>query len=547
MKKTAIILCFFILSTIFGTFHKAIAGMDFPNIEVVTIQPDGKIIAIGDDISQYIDRINIEGTLDGSFNPGNGTDEDIYAIAIQSDGKIIIGGYFTSYNGTTRNGIARINTDGTLDTSLDPFIGTNNSIHDIAIQSDGKIIIGGYFTSYNGTTRNGIARINTDGTLDTGFDSGIGTGEDNGSVDAVEIQSDGKIIIGGDFDTYNGTARRGIARINTDGTLDASFNPGAGVSEYDGITTIAIQSDGKIIIGGDFTSYNDTTRNGIARINTDGTLDTSFNPGTGADCSINSFLISSVAIQSDGKILIGGYFDAYNSTNINSIARLNSDGSLDTSFNPGTGIAYYEDDGLYDSEIETIAIQSDGKIIIGGGFDTYNGIAKNNIARINADGTLDIYFKYNNSPASPVFRFFNKIKGNHFYTKNITEKNNIVSTLSNEWNYEGIAYDAYNEASANITALYRFWNKKTGFHFYTQDEGEKNNIIATLSDTWNYEDVAYYTYSSEQPGTTAVYRFFNKIQGNHFYTTSITERNDIINNLSNTWNYENVAWYVPVD
>jgi hypothetical protein len=146
---------------------------------------------------------------------------------------------------------------------------------------------------------------------------------------------------------------------------------------------------------------------------------------------------------------------------------------------------------------------------------------------------------------TPLYRFFNKIKGNHFYTKSIIERDNIINNLSHEWTYENIAYQVFEEPRAGTLPIYRFWNKKTGFHFYTQDEGEKNNIIATLSDTWNYEDVAYYTYSSEQPGTTAVYRFFNKIQGNHFYTTSVTERNDIINNLYATWNYENVAWYVP--
>ncbi len=142
-----------------------------------------------------------------------------------------------------------------------------------------------------------------------------------------------------------------------------------------------------------------------------------------------------------------------------------------------------------------------------------------------------------------VYRFFNKIKGNHFYTQNEGEKDNIIATLSNEWNYEGIAYSAYSTQAANTSPLYRFWNKNTGFHFYTQNEGEKDNIIATLSDIWNYEGIAYYTYSTSQPNTTAVYRFFNKIQGNHFYTTSATEKDNIIDTLSATWNYEGIAWY----
>jgi len=149
------------------------------------------------------------------------------------------------------------------------------------------------------------------------------------------------------------------------------------------------------------------------------------------------------------------------------------------------------------------------------------------------------------STSKSIYRFFNKMKGNHFYTKNKSEKNNIRNTLQNEWNYEGVAYKAYDSADANILPLYRFWNKKTGFHFYTQNEGEKNNLINNLSDTWNYEGVAYYAYSTNQPGSIPLYRFFNKIKGNHFYTKNATEKNNIITTLSNEWNYEGEAWYVP--
>ncbi|MFA4817333.1 MAG: M4 family metallopeptidase [Parcubacteria group bacterium] len=151
---------------------------------------------------------------------------------------------------------------------------------------------------------------------------------------------------------------------------------------------------------------------------------------------------------------------------------------------------------------------------------------------------------YTIQPTTSVYRFFNKIRGNHFYTKSETEKDNIIATLSNEWNYEGIAYQAFDESGENLMPLYRFFNTQTGFHFYTQNSAEKDNIIATLP-VWNYEGIAYYTYSTSQPGTTAVYRFFNKIQGNHFYTTSATEKDNIINTLSATWNYEGIAWYAP--
>src|SRR6185369_14420460 len=116
----------------------------------------------------HIARLNSDGTLDSSFLvPGSGVNGDVGSLALQADGKTVIGGVFTSVNGTTRNGIARLNSDGTLDTSfLAAGSGTNSSVLAIAVQSDGKIVIGGFFTSVNGTTRNGAARLNVDGTLD---------------------------------------------------------------------------------------------------------------------------------------------------------------------------------------------------------------------------------------------------------------------------------------------------------------------------------------------------------------------------------------------
>jgi uncharacterized delta-60 repeat protein len=382
MKKT-IFLIIMLCSIVFSYYAKAQPGaLDLTfnpgtgannYIWTSAIQNDGKII-IGGVFSSYngtarsrIARLNADGTLDATFNPGIGANLDVRATAIQSDGKIIIVGDFTTYNGTARNYIARLNSDGSLDATFNPGTGANNIIWESNIQSDGKIIIGGDFTSYNGVARNFIARLNTDGTLDATFNAGTGA---NLRVHTTAIQSDGKIIIGGAFTTYNGTARNRIARLNADGSLDAAFNPGTGANDM--VFTTAIQSDGKIIIGGIFTSFNGTARNRIARINADGSLDATFNPGTGANSPVYS-----TAIQSDGKIIIGGYFNSYNGTARNHIARLNTDGTLDNAFNPGTGANGY---------VYATAIQSDGKIIIGGDFQTYNGIARNYIARILVSG-----------------------------------------------------------------------------------------------------------------------------------------------------------------
>lgn len=362
----------------------------YTSITSILIQSDGKIIFGGDfttfnnSSQNNITRLNADGSLDIGFNSGSGSNGYVFSTSIQSDSKIIIGGWFTTYNGSARNTIARINTDGSLDSGFNPGKGTDDVINSTSIQLDGKIIIGGVFTSYNGISRNNIARLNTNGSLDASFDSGSGT---NSDISSVKIQTDSKLLIGGYFTTYNGIARNSIARLNTNGSLDADFNSSIGANGA--INSIAIQSDGKIVIGGSFTTYNGITRNKIARLNADGSLDASFNPTTGA----NSY-VESVSIQSDGKIILGGSFTTYNGVTRNRITRLNADGGLDTSFNPGIGA---------NDDVYAISIQPDGKIIIGGVFTSYNGISRNNLARLNADGSLDTAFNPGTGPDSTVF------------------------------------------------------------------------------------------------------------------------------------------------
>jgi uncharacterized delta-60 repeat protein len=200
----------------------------------------------------------------------------------------------------------------------------------------------------------------------------------NNSVFSIALQPDGKILIGGLFTTIGGTTTRNrIARLNSDGSLDTGFDPNA--SNW--VSSIALQPDGKILIGGSFTvigaTIGGTTRNRIARLNSDGSLDTGFNPNANST-------VSSIALQPDGKILIGGSFTTIGGTTRNFLARLNSDGTLDTGFNPNAN-----------SNVNSIALQPDGKILIGGLFTTIGGTTRNRIARLNSDGSLDTGFNPN--------------------------------------------------------------------------------------------------------------------------------------------------------
>ncbi|WP_233553748.1 HYR-like domain-containing protein [Algoriphagus lacus] len=359
-----------------GTYEVLGAGGN-NGIMNMALQQDGKVLIGGffttfNGISRpYLRRLNTDGTLDTSFNLGQaGPNSFVYSISIQADGKIIIIGDFTTYNGVSRNKIARLNPDGSLDVSFNPGTGISGSVSTFSQLADGKIIIAGDFTSFNGISRNRIARLNLDGSIDTSFNPA----GPNSSIDYLETQSDGKFLIAGYFSSYNGVTRNWIARLNADGSLDTSFNPGTSVNNP--VHTIKQMPDGKILIVGDFTTFNGVSRNRIARLNSNGSLDVSFNIGSGANQRVFR-----IGLQSDGKILIGGGFTSYNGVSINRIARLNLDGSLDSSFNPGTGA---------NEQINSIVTQTDGKILLGGILTNYNGINRGRIVRIYGDPVIEV-------------------------------------------------------------------------------------------------------------------------------------------------------------
>jgi uncharacterized delta-60 repeat protein len=371
------------------------------SVFALAVQADSRILVggnfsalggggIGTSTRNSIGRLNADGTLDTGFNPG--ANSVVNSLAVQADGKILVGGAFGMLGGggtgtTTRNKIGRLNPDGALDTGFDP--GANNTVLALVEQADGKIVTGGIFITLGGggtgtTARNKIGRLYPDGTLDATLDPGA-----NNTVETLAVQPDGKILVGGAFTMLGGggsgiIARSRIGRLNPDGTLDTSFDPGANLP----VNALAVQTDGKILVGGTFTGLGGgtgtTLRNRIGRLNADGTLDTSFNPGANNE-------VTALAVQADGKILVGGTFTTLGgggagTTARNAIGRLNANGSLDTSFDPGAS-----------GDVNSLAVQADGKILVGGGFTTLGGggsgtTARNTIGRLNSNGTLDASF-----------------------------------------------------------------------------------------------------------------------------------------------------------
>src|SRR5438876_706322 len=374
-------------------------GANDPAVSCVALQADGKVLVGGPFTTlggggsgiytrNFIGRLYADGTRDNNFDPG--ANSSVRAVALQPEGKILLGGDVTTLGGggigtTARSRLGRLDPDGTLETSFNP--GANSTVQALAVQTDGKIVAGGSFpTLGNGgnTPRNRLGRLNADGTLDTGFAPGA-----NRPVLALELQADGKILVGGSFSALSGTGtgnfpRNRIGRLNPDGTVDTGFDPGANRP----IRALAVQANGKILVAGDFTTLGGggtgtTMRNKIGRLNADGTLDTSFNPGANQS-------VRALAVQANGKILVAGDFTTLRSGSVtmvrNHLGRLNSDGTLDTSFDPGAN-------GL----VEELAVQADGRILVAGDFTTLGGggtgtMVRNKIGRLNADGTLDPSF-----------------------------------------------------------------------------------------------------------------------------------------------------------
>ena len=385
-------------------------------IHSIAFQTDGKIL-----IGNF--RLNPNGSIDTSFNTGTGFDNNVYSIAIQSDGKILVGGSFNFYNQSVANRFTRLNSDGTKDSSFNAGTGFSDTVYCIAKQSDGKILVGGSFMDYKGVNERFIIRLNTDGSKDTSFDTGTGF---NGIVLTIAIQPDGKILVGGVFNNYKGVTESKIIRLNADGSKDTSFNTGTGFNNN--VSTIAIQTDGKILVGGYFTSYNGVNENKIIRLNNDGTKDISFNTGTGFG-NVNYLIVSTIVVQTDGKILVGGNFDSYKGITSRALIRLNSDGTKDTSFDSGIGFNL-------NARVYVITLQHDGKILVGGGFVSYNGVSDSNIIRLNSDGTKDTSFNTGTGFSHAIFAIKLQsdekiLAGGEYTTYNGVNESGIIRLNSN--------------------------------------------------------------------------------------------------------------------
>lgn len=323
----------------------------------------GKIV-IGGDFTSYagsprlrVARLNADLRLDPSFDTTLGPDGPVFSVWVQGDGRVLIGGNFTNVGGIARARVARLNEDGSLDVSFDPRGGPDQVVRSVIGLDDGSAWAAGDFVLVDGFLRAGIVKLNTDGGVDLGFQGGYGT---DGSVNAMALQPDGKVIIAGSFSSFNNSNRTGIARLNTTGSLDGSF---VVTNTPDGlIYAMALQPDGSVVLGGAFGNLGLNPRARVARVTSTGALDLSFDPGSGPND-----IVTAVALQPNGKVVIGGAFTAVGGLARAYIARLSSGGTNDATFSAGTGA---------NAPVTSLDAVGNAMIAVGGAFDTFDGVPR---------------------------------------------------------------------------------------------------------------------------------------------------------------------------
>jgi uncharacterized delta-60 repeat protein len=389
------------------------------SVSTLTVQADGKILVGGSFAYQSESRFNIarlnpDGSLDSSFDLLQGSPcGSVNRIAIQPDGKLIIAGGFvdsresSSCTGIPRDAIARLNANGSFDSSFDAHLHFGNTITSLALQPDGKFVISGPNLDFDGTNLHNehIARLNQDGSRDNtfadSFPTSVGT---SGStiISELKLQADGKLVVVGGLDILSPTLRKNVVRLNSDGTYDNSFDTGSGTENGVGrsaVLTLALRSSGQIVFAGDFDNFNGGRAESVLQLNPNGSRDSSFvsnGPGMHATTQV-------LVQQPDNKLIVG--FRSVSMTNSSftkldgqfaAIGRLNPDGTIDNTFTD----PFQRPSSL--NQVSSIALQPDGRMIICGRFRLNTASPFFTLARLNSDGSIDSGFTPSNAASPPI-------------------------------------------------------------------------------------------------------------------------------------------------
>ena len=511
-------------------------------INALEIQPGDQKIIVGGNWSDWnfntaaskcIIRLNTDGTVDSTFNsggsgfsndntPGLGS-EQVYSLKLQSDGKVLVGGRFDFYNSTPVNGIIRLNTNGSVDTSFwanlvsAPYVGTNLNgfVYSIDTFSDGRIILAGKFTTFVGQPYNNIVMLNSDGTINTSFS--VGSGFDN-TVNVVKVdQATNKIYVGGIFTTYQSTNVSKILRLNDDGSIDTNFNTQNILSQTaDSVKTIEFDTiNNNIIVGGFFTNGNNRS---LLRLNNDGSIDATFDTAQSETWVENGTItINKIKQLSNGDFIVGGYFGLYDTSSNQYIrlhlTKLDNTGkeytTINTSIqvpfdqwkNVGNGFPIFPKDYFSDFDNKEIIILTKGvdpyteKQTIEYDLSTLFGQQLDTV-KVKGEYYLNIPIQRNkgNTP-TPYSWQEPTINNSLWYDSPITPESHDIINNNNDSLYH-IPYNNFNIPSVKWTAYtnnsikyYTSTDKSRQNH--TAYNGDSRTISSFTSPAGVYSDVTY--------------------------------------------------------
>lgn len=329
------------------------------------------------------------GTLDEAFMEeitmvGNA----VYAIAVDGEGRILVGGSFVQVGGEERQNLVRLLPDGRLDPSFAPGSGTNRPVHAIALQEDGKILIGGSFTRYRGQTLRYLARLEEDGSIDRTFNYGIGP---NHEIQSIALTGEGEILLGGGFFRFSGQPVLQLTRLDGEGRRQESFHQhhrqeGRETSPIHVI--LPIEEEALLVAGGPF-SFLPDQREGVVKLFANGQPDPGFRQLPG-----DEFRVRAMARQSTGQIIIGGSFSRLDSVARPRLARLGPYGDLDSNFARGQGTNHW---------VDALLVDEQDRILVGGRFTSLGNHWANRLLRLLPDGEPDPAFQFGQGADGDVF------------------------------------------------------------------------------------------------------------------------------------------------
>lgn len=361
--------------------------------EINYVEPlsDGRIL-VGGTLLGYdgvmvhsLTRLNEDGSRDLSFDPGTGPQATnpnylaINTISPQPDGKYIVGGSFETFNGQAASGAVRLHADGSMDASFrsDQLTGT---VSGTLLLSGGAVILYGRFgTTPNApAVRSSLVRSLPDGTLDAGFNASFQPGIYGAIHEVRQLPSD-QLLVAGFYNFIGGQARRNLARLNADGSIDEDFEAAIAFEQWEEVTAIAVQDDGKVLLA--------TSFGRMFRLFPDGGWDQAFDAGSGFDMPYDPVLIKDIIPLSDGRMIVAGRFASYDGTDFGHIVCLNADGSVNPDFTSGTGFFNYLGPAPLEiaaNGVNDLAVDHVGRLLAVGAFTEYNGMGRNRIARFDA-------------------------------------------------------------------------------------------------------------------------------------------------------------------